>query len=224
MKKASNWDQFVKESAVLAPVDRISEVLFGLIMVLTFTGAISAGTDSREEVSELLWAALGCNVAWGLVDAIMYWMNLVVERGHAIRVIRSINSTAGKAANRESLKKEMPPAFANLIRVSELDYLVDRFKEIPEPKPRLLLTWEDLKAGFQIFLLVFLCTLPIALPFGFIEEMGVAIRVSNGIAIVMLFLGGYFLAQFAGFRKVLSALVYTGIGVLLVAITMALGG
>src|SRR6478735_7510683 len=87
------WRNRVKESAVLNPVDRISEVLFGLIMVLSFTGAISASTDAREDVRELLWAALGCNVAWGMVDAIMYLMNVAIERGHGITIIKKIHST-----------------------------------------------------------------------------------------------------------------------------------
>ena len=224
MKKKPDWSQIVKESAVLAPIDRISEVLFGLIMVLSFTGAISVGTDSRQDVCELLWAALGCNVAWGLVDAIMYWMNLVVERGHAIRVIRSINSNENKSANREYLKNEMSPTLGRLIREQELDYLVDQIKEIPEPSNRLLLTLADVKAGIQIFFLVFLCTLPIALPFAFISELELALRISNGIALLMLFWGGYLLAGFAGFRKGLTGVIYAGIGVLLVVLTIALGG
>ena len=67
MNDQSFWKSIVKEDAVLNPVDRTSEVLFGTIMVLTFTGAISAATDGRQEIRELLWAALGCNVAWGFV-------------------------------------------------------------------------------------------------------------------------------------------------------------
>ena len=54
------WLRRVKEGAVLSPVDRISEVLFGLIMVLTFTGAIGAATEGRQEIRQLLgprWVA-----------------------------------------------------------------------------------------------------------------------------------------------------------------------
>ncbi|MBC6365432.1 VIT1/CCC1 transporter family protein [Algoriphagus sp. AK58] len=224
MKEKHDWSQIVKESAILAPIDRISEVLFGLIMVLSFTGAISVGTDSREDIRELLWAALGCNVAWGLVDAIMYWMNLVVERGHAIRVIRSIQSNPNLSENRESLKNEINPLLSRLIRQEELDYLLGKIKEFPDPSKRLLLTLTDMKAGIQIFFLVFLCTLPIALPFAFVKELELAMRISNAIALVMLFWGGYLLAQFAGFRKFFSGLIYAGIGIILVAITIALGG
>src|SRR6478609_7237690 len=109
MKNKNFWKDRAKESAVLNPVDRISEVLFGLIMVLTFTGAISASTDAREDVRELLWAALGCNVAWGLVDAIMYLMNIAIERGHAITVIKRIHAAHDPIESGQILKEEIQP-------------------------------------------------------------------------------------------------------------------
>ena len=59
------WKGVVKEGAVLNPVDRISEVLFGLIMVLTFTGAISVATDGRQEIRELLMGSAGMQCGLG---------------------------------------------------------------------------------------------------------------------------------------------------------------
>ena len=53
---------------VLSPIERVSEVLFGLIMVLTFTGSLSAAESGRAEVRTMLIGALGCNIAWGLID------------------------------------------------------------------------------------------------------------------------------------------------------------
>lgn len=224
MKKTADWTKIIKESAPLAPVDRISEVLFGLIMVLTFTGAITVGTDVKEDIRVLLWAALGCNVAWGLVDAIMYLMSLSVERGHAIHTIKKIKGEPNQPNAREILKDEIPPYMNNLMDTTAMDTIIDRIKESPSPTSKLLLTWADFKVGIQIFLLVFLCTLPIALPFGIMTDVGLALRTSNGIALLMLFVGGYILAGYAGFRKMLTALVYMAIGVLLVALTIALGG
>jgi hypothetical protein len=52
---------------VLDLVDRVSEMLFGLFMALTFVGAMSVAEARHEEVRSLLAAALGCNLAWGLV-------------------------------------------------------------------------------------------------------------------------------------------------------------
>lgn len=65
---------------MLDPVDRISEILFGLIMAVTIVGSLSAATAGRNDVRTVLWGALGCNLAWGLVDAIMYLVRLATER------------------------------------------------------------------------------------------------------------------------------------------------
>lgn len=218
------WKSVVKEGAVLNPVDRISEVLFGLIMVLSFTGAISVATDGRDQIRELLWAALGCNVAWGLVDAIMYLMNVLLERGHSLTVLRRVARSETRQASREVLKQEIQPLLAQLLKDEELDQLSERLKRLPEPSNRNLLTATDLMAGLQIFFLVFLCTLPVALPFAFFQEVAFAMRASNGVALVLLFIGGYVLAGYAGFSRFTTALIYVVIGVLLVALTIALGG
>lgn len=223
MKDQQFWRARVKEGAVLNPVDRISEVLFGLIMVLTFTGAISVATDGKEDIRQLLWAALGCNVAWGLVDAVMYWMNVLLERGHSITVVRKIMDSQ-KTDSRALLRDEIQPAVSSLITDEEADQLVQRIKELPKPNKQILITGRDLISGIEIFLLVFLCTLPVALPFAFLDNVSVAMRASNGIALLQLFVGGFILAGYAGFRRFLTALVYVVIGILLVLLTMALGG
>ncbi len=217
------WGKRIREGAVLSPIDRIAEVLFGLIMVLTFTGAISVATG-RGDVRQLLWAALGCNVAWGIVDAVMYWMNILLERGHGITVVRKIQQAEDVTAARDTLRDEVQPLMASLLSEAEVDQLNERIRKLPEPKVEQILTGKDLVAGLEIFLLVFICTFPVALPFALIDDLGVAMRVSNGIALLMLFVGGYKLAGYAGFRPWPTALAYAIIGVLMVALTMALGG
>ena len=218
------WKSIVKADAVLNPVDRISEVLFGTIMVLTFTGAISAATDGRQEIRDLLWAALGCNVAWGLVDAIMYLMSVVLERAHGLTLIHRILNSESNEISRQILKAEIQPFVSGLLKDEELDNITQRLKKIPPPSRRNLLLGKDFMAGLEIFFLVFLCTLPVALPFAFFQEVAFAMRASNGVALMILFIGGYILAGYAGFRRFTTAVIYVLIGVLLVALTMALGG
>ena len=48
---------------VLEPHERIAEGLFGLIMVLTFTGSLSVAEGGREDISTMLIGAVGCNIA-----------------------------------------------------------------------------------------------------------------------------------------------------------------
>lgn len=224
MNQDGFWKQRVREGAVLNVVDRVSEVLFGLIMVLTFTGAISVANDGREEVRQLLWAALGCNLAWGLVDAVMYVMNVLLERGHALTVLNRILSSESSEKSREILKEEIQPLVSGLLDDKDLDGMISRMQLLPHPSARNLFTIRDLVAGGEIFLLVFLCTLPVAIPFALFDEMAFAMRASNGIALFMLFVGGLVLGRYAGFSKIVTATVYTIIGVVLVSITMALGG
>ena len=57
---------------LLDPMERISEVLFGLVMVLTTTCSFSIGGGGRTEVRQMLIGALGCTLAWGIIDAVMY--------------------------------------------------------------------------------------------------------------------------------------------------------
>src|SRR6266481_9708412 len=92
-------DEAVKSSKrVLEPHDRISEVLFGLIMVLTFTGSLSVAEAGREDVRTMLIGALGCNIAWGIIDGILYLMGCLAEKGRSLRAWRAFK----KAPNPET--------------------------------------------------------------------------------------------------------------------------
>ena len=69
---------------VLDPLDRTSEILFGIIMVLTFTGSIRVADAGREDLRAVLAGAIGCNLAWGLVDAAMYLMATFMARARLL--------------------------------------------------------------------------------------------------------------------------------------------
>ena len=224
MTKTNYWKLQISRSAVLSPVDRISEVLFGLIMVLTFTGAISVGLEGREEIRDLLVAALGCNIAWGIVDAIMYLMNVIFERGHSRKILQQLRKTPQGPETEALIIDELPTIIGSVMDKGQITALDRKLRELPEPPAGMMILSKDLLSAFYIFLLVFLCTLPVVIPFVVISEPQTALRLSNGIALLMLAAGGYRLAKSSGLRPVITAIVYMLIGVALVAATMALGG
>ena len=76
--------------SVLSPVDRVSEMLFGLFMALTFVGAVSVAEAGRGQIRDMFIAALGCNLAWGLVDAVMYLVRTVTERGRSLMLVHVV--------------------------------------------------------------------------------------------------------------------------------------
>jgi Na+-driven multidrug efflux pump len=55
---------------VLDPTDRFSEVVFGVVMAMTCTGTVSVASAGEQDMRPLLYAAVGCNLAWGIVDAV----------------------------------------------------------------------------------------------------------------------------------------------------------
>jgi VIT1/CCC1 family predicted Fe2+/Mn2+ transporter len=209
---------------VLSPVDRVSGVIFGLIMALTFTGSLSVASADRAEVHSMLIGALGCNIAWGLVDAVMFLLGILAERGRSLAVLKEARSPPDQTRARELIAESMPPVIAASMEPTEIDTIRDRLARLPEPPASLGLTGADLRAALGVFLMVFLATLPVALPFVFLSEAHYALRVSNGIALLMLFLGGYILGRYGLRRPWLSGLVTLGVGVVLVWATIALGG
>lgn len=209
---------------VLEPTERFSEILFGLIMVLTFTGSLSAASSAREDVRTMLVGAIGCNLAWGIVDAIMYVMNSLAERGRNLVTYRSVRGAAKPEAARRILADALPEVVAKVLDEEELDAMRRRLAALPEPPGYAALSRGDLLAATAVFLLVFLSTFPVVVPFLVMQDAVRALRISNAVAILLLFIGGYRLGKYSGFRPWRTGLVMAGIGVALVGITIALGG
>ena len=82
---------------VLEPNERIAEVLFGLIMVLTCTGSLSVAQANRAQVRTMLIGALGCNLAWGIIDGLLYLMGCLSEQGRGIRALRALRKATAPA-------------------------------------------------------------------------------------------------------------------------------
>ena len=225
MTEKNLWQRIKERNAdALDPIDRISEVLFGLIMVLSFTGSISVVSDGRAEISELLWAALGCNLAWGIIDAVFYLMSRLFEKGHGYSVLKKLKSITDKTEGRKLLTDELPPVISAILKPEEVDQLQERLVKLEDFPKSALINWSELRTAFMILLLVFTCTFPVALPFIFINNTALALRLSNGIALLILFIGGYSVGKYAGFRPFVSGIAILLLGIILVGITMALGG
>jgi hypothetical protein len=65
---------------ILEPIERISEGIFRLIKVLGFTGSKRAAQDGSADIRTMAFGASGCNLAWGLIDGILYLMACLGEQ------------------------------------------------------------------------------------------------------------------------------------------------
>jgi hypothetical protein len=209
---------------VLNPVDRVSEMLFGLFMALTFVGAISVAESGRAEVRAMLAAALGCNLAWGLVDAVMYLVRTVTDRGRLLTLINSVRATPDAEAGRTLIKRSLSRVAAGLVTDTEIEAMRGRIVALPSVPKRPALKADDLLAALAVFLLVVAATFPVVLPFVLFDDVGLAKAISRAIALAMLFFGGLALGRYAGYGSWKVGFMMAGLGAVLVAAVIALGG
>ena len=210
-----------------APGERLAELLFGLIMVLTFT--LGAGIElqgDRTSTRELLIAALGCNAAWGIIDAALFLMSRLSERGRIHRIMRQVQAAARReqalALVARELDEHIPAIVEPEIRAAlEADVLE---KVLAAPLAPTRVTADDLWAGLAVFWLVFLTALPAVLPFFVLRDAQLAMRASNAILIGLLFYVGWRWAAYTGASPWRTGLFMAVLGVALVGLAIALGG
>jgi hypothetical protein len=209
---------------VLSPVDRVSEMLFGLFMALTFVGAVSVAESGDAHIRAMFIAALGCNLAWGLVDAVMYLVRTVTDRGRSLTLIRSVRDAPDAATGRLRIEHSLSRVAAGLVSSTEIEAMRSRIVALTTLPAHPRLNRSDLVASLAIFLIVVASTFPVVLPFMMFEDVGTAKNVSRVVALAMLFFGGLALGQYAGYGSWKVGFMMTGLGVALVAAINALGG
>ena len=212
------------QGRVLDPLDRNAEVLFGLFMVLTFTGTLSVATAGHNDVRTMLIAAIGCNTAWGFVDAVMYVLRNIVTRGREATIEHAIRA-AGSVEDAHRLVADAIGPMAHALDPPALER-VRQFAigRSAQPASGPTVTWADLKGAVAIFLLVFASTFPVVLPFIFSTDLQFAKRLSAAIAIVMMFRCGQQWGRYAGLSSWRAGLVVAVVGTLVEGIIIALGG
>jgi len=206
----------------LDPIERVSEALFGLIMVLAVTCSISVATAGREEVRTMLFGAMGCNLVWGVIDAVLYLMACLVDRREGIATLRSVRRAPDPKEGQRIIAGALPSVVASVLQPEDLERMRQELNRLPEPSPRL--RSRDWLGALGVFFWVFLIIFPVAVPFVFIHDAHRALRLSNAIAVVLLFLTGYAFGRAAGLNPWWTGLVMVVLGGALVAATIALGG
>jgi VIT1/CCC1 family predicted Fe2+/Mn2+ transporter len=113
---------------------------------------------------------------------------------------------------------------AETLAPADYESLRQKLARLPPPPERPRLRKDAWLAALSVFLWVFVTTFPVSLPFFFVDNVARAMRLSNLIAIIMLFLTGYAYARVVGYRPLLTGLAMVVCGALIVGMTIALGG
>jgi hypothetical protein len=209
---------------VLEPQERIAEVLFGLIMVLSFTGSLSVAEAGRDDVRTMIIGALGCNLAWGIIDGVFYLMSCLADRGRALATLRNVRAARNAEEAEQMIARALPPLVAAILDQAELEAIRRRLVALPEPPSVAWLSGRDWLGALGVFLLVFLSTFPVAVPFIVVSNLVYAKRLSNAVAIGMLLIAGVLYGRQVGRSPVAFGAGMVFLGGVLVLLTIALGG
>jgi VIT1/CCC1 family predicted Fe2+/Mn2+ transporter len=180
----------------LDPEDSLFEILFGLIMVLTFTlgAGIAAGQGAPKGI---IVAAVGCNVAWGVIDAFFYIMGAWFSRSQRARVIGRFRTNPDKAEALAAIAEQLDPELGPVQESDRKALYESVYQSIAHARPTgVRITRADLNGALAVFVLVTTTAIPAAIPFFFIDDHHTALRVSNFLLIALMFAVGFSWARF----------------------------
>jgi hypothetical protein len=212
----------------LDPSTSLAEILFGLIMTLTFT--LGAGLiiedEGRAGARELLIAVIGCNVAWGIIDGALYLVGQLFDRGRLQRLGLAIRRTQKRSDAVTLVAEELNPLLGGLLSPRETEALYERIVDNVSRKVQAKnsITRDDWLGALVSFFLVVITSLPAAIPFLLIDDARLALRVSNAVLVALLFFSGYWWARYTVSKPWVAGLAFLLIGTGLVAAAIALGG
>jgi hypothetical protein len=211
----------------LDPGETLGELLFGLIMVLTFTMAARFFTAKEElDAHELVIGAIGCNIAWGVIDAVLFVLGSLFHRSRRARFLRELQSAGSETEALAIVQEEFElGSDFQAVRPQDAARLHRSIlSAAAHAGPRTGLRWEDLAAAFVVFFLVSATALPGVIPFMLLGNSYLALRLSNILLVGLLFLVGYRWARYTDSNPWRIGLSLTALGLSLVIVAIALGG
>lgn len=209
--------------AVLSPFERVAEIIFGILMAISVTAAAEIGSGGGMSVRELMIAALGCNLAWGLIDGAIFLLQAQFERYRQHRMILELRTLASEEAFRARAAAELPPAVAAAMTADAFANLRGMVRSYSQPRPPYW-SGQELAAAGLICALVFGSTFPLVVPFIVMQEPVLALRVSHAIAVAMLFVLGWKIGRWSGVSAFGAGAVFALVGSFLAILCVALGG
>lgn len=211
----------------LDPDESLGELLFGLIMALTVTlGVRLLGSQDALKPHELAIALIGCNIAWGIIDGVLYLLGSLFSRGQRNHFIRKLRKVSSQSEAITAIREEFGLDDDHLAQEKDLAafYMatLDVLRHARLERARL--RGKDFMAALMIAILVAATAAPGAVPILLVDDGAVAVRLANALQLGLLFAVGYHWARYVGANPWRTGLTIVGLGLVLVGIAVALGG
>ena len=211
----------------LDPDESLGELLFGLIMALTVTlGVRLLSPEQLSRPQNLAVALIGCNVAWGIIDAALYLLGSVFARNQRVHFMRKLRAMPSEASALQAIREEYGLEDAHLAVEQDVAVFyraaLDLLRHAKVERARL--RGKDWLAALMIVFLVAVTAVPGAIPIVLVGDPALALRLANLLQIGLLFVVGYQWARFSGANPWRTGAAIVGFGVSLVGVAIALGG
>lgn len=210
----------------LDPTERLDEMLFALIMVLSITLGVGLAADKETSASQVVWAIVGCNLAWGLIDACMHIVTQLFDRSSKARLVEALCTSNNEAEQVATVGTVLDAPLAALTSADERRVLylkiADRLRGATVQRTRV--APEDVYGGLAIVWLMVLATIPAIVPFMLITDRFVAARVSNALVLLTLFAVGFGFARLIHANPWMLGWSTALFGLAMVVIVVLLGG
>jgi len=212
----------------LEPGEALGEALFGLIMALTFAvGARLVAIQGAFATRALIFTAIGCNVAWGVIDATLFSFGGLFQRSRRARFFRALKNAgtqeAALAAVQEEFGLEDEPLTVIREDRARLHASILALSRHSTPA-RVHVRRQDLVGALLVFGLVSFTGLPGVVPLLLLDDSWLALRLTDAVLISLLFLVGYWWGRHTDVRPWLVGLTVVLLGVSMVFVAVALGG
>lgn len=139
-------------------------------------------------------------------------MRYFSERAPNLLTFQAVRRATDPSEGRRVIAEAMSPVLVSLLPERKFELMRQKLLEMPEPSSYRRLRKDDWLAAVGVLFLVFLSTFPVVIPSMFFKDATRALRVSNGVAIVMLFLSGYGFADYAGLQPWKTGLAMVVLG------------
>jgi hypothetical protein len=210
----------------LDPTERLGDLLSALITVLTITLGVSLATSQKGSTSQVAWAIIGCNLAWGLLDGWMYVVTQLYDRGRKVQLIQSLRSARTVEEQLTTIGSALDDRLSPLTSPAERRtlYLEISRRLAGVDAPRTRIVTDDIYGALETVWLTVVASVPAVVPFLILADRFVAARVSNALVLLSLFAVGYGFARTINANRWTVGLSTAVFGLVMVTIAIMLGG
>jgi VIT1/CCC1 family predicted Fe2+/Mn2+ transporter len=200
--------------------DRLSELLYGVLMVSSISGLVElAGPKEDAGFQYMLVVLFTTIILWGILDGISYAMLSAAARAERETLVEELAAEGDESKRKAKIASELDGTLVSRLDKGSMSRIVDIVDGgLPANNERMTinrLNSNEKSVILAAFILDFSALLILVLPYFIFNRLGLAAVVSHTIALVMFIVLGYYYAKFAHLNRWKGAFVCGLMGLLL---------